>query len=273
MRESKTVLITGGSKGIGFTLAQIFARKKYNIVICSRNSVEIKKAKRKLEAYGINCLALETDISNFYECKQLIEKAVQKFSRIDVLVNNAGVQGPIDKTWLTDSKKWEETVDINLLGTFYMCRVTIPYMLKQKSGIIINVAGGGSVYPRPYFSAYAVSKTSILKLTETLALELSGKNVFVFAIGPGLTWTDMAKMTYKGKKVYLKGDELKKYKNAMKTGGTPVEKMENLVTFLLNKKSKRFSGRLIHVNELEAIKKAKLNIKQDGGFLRRVEYF
>lgn len=272
-KSNKTVLITGSSRGIGLRIAEIFAKKKYNIIICSRNSLEIKKAERKIKSYGVSCLALKVDISDFSKCEFLVKKAIKKFSRIDVLVNNAGVQGPVNKTWLVDAHKWIEAVKINLLGTFFMCRLVVPYMVKQNSGIVINVSGGGSVYPRPYFSAYSTSKAAILRLTETLSLELKGKKVFVFAVGPGLTWTKMTRDIFKNKKLFLDKNEIEGYKNVIKTGGTPVLKMEELINFLLNKKSRKFSGRLLHVNELQAIKKAKYRIKKQGGFLRRVEFF
>ena len=153
-----------------------------------------------------------------------------------------------------------------------MCHLVIPYMLKQKSGIIINLSGGGSAYARPNFSAYACSKTAVLRLTETLSSELSGKNIKVFALAPGIVWTDMAKEALvKGKEV-LDDRSISELTKAKETGGTQINKLENLVNLFLSKDSKDLSGRLVHVNELDKIIKNNSRIKAESGLLRRVDY-
>ena len=161
----KTAIVTGGSKGIGFRIAKILAKNNYNIVICSRNLAQLLKAKKEIKSYGVKCLALKVNVANYKQCKSLVRRTIEKFKRIDLLINNAGVQGPVGKLWQNNIKEWEKTIQINLLGTFYMSHLVVPYMLKQKSGKIINLSGGGAAYARPLFSAYACSKTAILRLT------------------------------------------------------------------------------------------------------------
>ena len=272
-KGNKIAVITGGSRGIGFSIAKILAKEKYNIVICSRNENELMKAKLKLEEFGVTCLALKVDVSDFRHCYNLVKKTIEKFSRIDLLVNNAGIQGPIGSLWKNGLKDWEKTIRINLLGTFYMCHFVIPYMLKQKSGKIINFSGGGSVYARPLFSAYACSKAAILRLTDTLQEELKGKNIFVHAIAPGTVWTQMAMEALKAKrKKLLNKETIYELKLAQKTGGTPISKFEKLIKYLITRDSKILAGRLIHVNELDDLLKKKTKIKEDGGKLRRITY-
>ena len=266
----KTAIITGGSKGIGLRIAKILAKEKYNIVICSRNFSDLQRAKKETEVFKVKCLAVKTDVLNYNQCKLLIKKTLQSFSRIDLLVNNAGIQGPVGKLWENNIKEWEKTIQINLLGTFYMSCLVIPYMLKQKSGVIINLSGGGAAYARPLFSAYGCSKTAVLRLTETLAEELKGKNIKVFALAPGVVWTKMTKEALlKAKKVSDK-KTIQKLELAKKDGGTSQEKLEKVILYLLDKKSNKLAGKLIHVNELDKIKKKSL--KPGSGLLRRVDY-
>lgn len=268
-KKNKVAVITGGSKGIGLKIAESFAKKKYNIVICSRNLNDAKKAKKKIESFKVKCLALKIDVSKYNECKSLVNKTIKAFKRIDLLVNNAGIQGPVGKLWKNNIQEWEKTIQINLLGTFYMLHLVIPHMLKQKKGKIINLSGGGSAYGRALFSAYGCSKTAVLRLTETLQMELKGKNIFVYALAPGTVWTNMAKRVFKNNKKLLDKKSISELKTAQKTGGTSPEKLESLVNFLVSNKSNALSGRLIHVNELEKIKK---KIKAESGLLRRVNY-
>lgn len=263
--------MTGGSKGIGFRIASILAKIGYDIVICSRHLEEAKKAKRKILSMGASCLALKCDVSNYLECRSLLRKVIKQFKKIDLLVNNAGIQGPIGKLWTNNLKLWEKTIAVNLLGTFYMCHLVIPQMLKQKSGKIINLSGGGGAYARPFFSAYGASKTAILRLTETLAEELKGTKICVFAIAPGATWTNMMKETFKNKKLLDKG-KLKELLKIKEEGGTKFEEMERLITFLIKRDTKKLSGRLIHVKELSKFKSRLPQIGSTSGLLRRVDY-
>lgn len=268
--NAKVAVITGGSKGIGFRIAKIFAKKKYNIVICSRSKKDTLKAKKEIESFGVKCLGFKTDISKYAACKSLISNAIKTFARIDLLVNNAGIQGPIGNLWENNLKEWEKTIQINLLGTFYMCKLVIPQMLKQGSGKIINLSGGGGAYARPLFSAYGAGKTAILRLSETLAEELKNTDITVHALAPGTVWTNMAKETMKNK-AKLDKKTILELELAKKTGGASPEKLEAMLSFLTSNKSNKLSGKLIHVNELEKIKK-KSNIKTESGLLRRVDF-
>lgn len=268
----KTAIVTGGSRGIGLTIAKALAKHKYNVVICSRNISQAKAAKKQIEALGVRCLAYKADVSSYPQCKLLVTNTVNNFSRIDLLVNNAGFQGSVKKLWLNSVKEWEKTIKINLLGTFYMMHLVIPYMLKQKSGTIINLSGGGGAYGRPNFSAYGCSKAAVLRLTETVACELSGEDIKVIAIGPGAVWTKMAKDILEGKQNELSKNTLLEFKAVRKTGGTPSYKIERLISYLIGKDSRKFSGKLLHVNELDKIIRNSTKIKPESGLLRRVGY-
>ncbi len=270
--KPKTAIITGGSKGIGLRIAKSLAKKKYNIIICSRNLQVAKKAKKEIESLGVKCIALKVDVSNYADCRKAVQLTVKRFSRIDLLVNNAGYQGPVGKLWRNDINEWKKTIDVNLLGTFYMSHEVIPHMLKRNSGMILNISGGGGAYSRPLFSAYASSKTGILRLTETLAEELKGTKVNVIAIGPGATWTDMTKQILQSKNKSIDKKTLSELKLLKKTGGTPLEKLEKMISCLTQANMKKLSGKLVHVNELDKIKKNKNKSFCDSGLLRRVNF-
>lgn len=270
--NNKTAIVTGGSRGIGLTIAKALAKNKYNVVICSRNISQARKAKKQIESFGVKCLAYKVDVSSYPQCKLLVTNTVNNFSRIDLLVNNAGLQGSVKKLWLNSVKEWEKTIKVNLLGTFYMMHLVIPCMLKQKSGTIINLSGGGGAYGRPNFSAYGCSKAAVLRLTETVVSELGGKNIKVIAIGPGVVWTKMAKDTLEGKHNELSRNTLLELRAARKTGGTPPDKIERLISYLIGKDSRKFSGKLLHVNELDKIIKNSTRIGPESGLLRRVSY-
>lgn len=270
--RSKTAIVTGGARGIGFRIASFLAQNDYNIVICSRNIKEVSKAKKEIEAYRTSCIAIKADVSKYADCKKIVKKTINNFKKIDLLVNNAGIQGPVSEIWKCNQKDWEKTIAINLLGTFYMTRLVVPYMLKRKRGRILNLSGGGGAYSRPLFSAYACSKTAILRFTEILADELKGENINVFAIAPGATWTKMTKETLKKKKALANKKIIHELKILRKTGGTSEDKLNKLVSFLLGNKSKRFSGKLIHVNEINKLAKISLKYKKDSGFLRRISF-
>ncbi len=270
--KRKTAIITGGSKGIGLSIAKILAKRNFNIVICSRNIKQLAKAKKNIESLQAKCVVIRADISNYNDCKKVIRETIKKFSSIDLLVNNAGYQGPVGKVWENNISDWKNTIDINLLGTFYMLHEIIPHMLKQKSGLILNLSGGGSVYARPCFSAYGSSKTAVLRLTETLHEELKGKNINVIAIAPGAVWTSMTKSVLTKNSNRLNKKVISELKILKKTGGTLISKIENMIDFLVSGNSKKFSGKLIHVNEIEKLSELNRNIKDESGLLRRVDY-
>ncbi len=268
----KVAIITGGSKGIGLRFAKILAKRNYDIAICSRNLSNLKEAKEEIELFNVKCLIFKTDISNYKNCKAFINKAYKQFHRVDILINNAAIQGPVGKLWQNNLKEWEKTIQINLLGTFYMCHLVVPYMLKQRSGKIINLSGGGAAYARPLFSAYSCSKTDILRLTETLAEELKGENVTVIALAPGATWTEMAKEAMQKSIKINDKKNINELKIVQASGGTSYAKHEKLISYLLSKNSKKLSGKLLHVNELDKIQKTGFKIKEDSGKLRRIGY-
>lgn len=194
MREvenMKTVLITGASGGIGSATAVLFAQKGYRVVL---NYFRSEQAAQilcdSLNAGGGDCIAIKADVGDSGQVSQMFDAAGRKFGGVDILVNNAGISGQRLFTDITDAE-WKRMISVNLSGTFYCCRAALPYMIRQKSGVIVNVASvwgqtGGSCEVH-----YSAAKAGIIGLTKALAKETGPSNIRVNCIAPGVVSTRM----------------------------------------------------------------------------------
>ncbi len=247
MLKGKTAIITGGSRGIGFAIAKEISSQGANVVICSRNQEELNKAVEKLSTKGNKVFGLAADVSCFNDCEKLVNFVHSKTNRIDILINNAGIYGPIGLLETNDPKAWIDVLSINVLGVVYCSKLVIPYMKKQGAGKIINLAGAGvgSSKPLPRFSGYYTSKAAIASLTENLASELQTENIQVNAIAPGGVASDLNLNLLKLDKSVV-GEEMYQTAKLLKEqGGTPPELAAKLVAFLVSKSADHITGRLL----------------------------
>lgn len=192
MSEKKVVLVTGSSRGIGKATIIEFAKKGYNVVINYNNSKEeAEKLENDVkEAYSANTLCIKADVSNEEEVKTMIDTIINKFGRLDVLVNNAGIDNPkpIEEKTLEEFRR---VINTNLIGTFIVSKEASKYMLNQKSGKIINVAStNGYNFCSPLCMDYDASKAGIITLTHNFAMQLQ-PYVNVNAVAPGWVDTEM----------------------------------------------------------------------------------
>jgi len=197
--KGKTALVTGAGRGIGQTLALEFGRQGCNVVCCSRHQDEIEQTAKLIREEGHRALALVVDVTSPKQVKKMVEKAIKKFGRIDILFNNAGSFQAIGGLWEVDPELWWHDVTVNLRGVMLCCQAVLPYMMAQDEGIIINMNGGGSTVPLPGGSGYGCSKAAVMRLTDTLARELekAGSHILVFGMGPGLVRTKMTEWQVK----------------------------------------------------------------------------
>ena len=189
----KTVIITGAERGIGLAIAEGFASLGADVVIAGLNEALFDDAKAKIEAHGVRCLCVKCDVSDEASVKAMVETAVGAFGRIDVLVNNAGINklAPAEEMPLV---VWQNILNVNLTGTFLVCREVGGLMLRQGGGAIINVASmsGLIVNPLPQHQcAYNSSKAGVIMLTKCLANEWAERGIRVNAIAPGFTRTPL----------------------------------------------------------------------------------
>jgi 3-oxoacyl-[acyl-carrier protein] reductase len=193
---NKTAIVTGSGRGIGKETAILLCKKGLNVVICSRTQTEIDltveeiKQMTKTNTAAGRVIGIRCDVSNSSEVEHLIKSTIDKFKSIDILVNNAGivyVKNLIDTT----EDEWDKTIDINLKSSFLCTRAALPFMIKYRSGIIINVSSGAGKTGFPDISAYCASKFGMIGLTESVAWEVANYNIRVMAICPGEVDTQM----------------------------------------------------------------------------------
>ena len=247
--KGKTVLITGGSRGIGKAIAELFLREGASLMLAARSAEELGTTKVELmktagASHTAHIEIFSADVSRKEDAKKLIEKTLDVFGGLDVLINAAGAYGAIGPVATVDFEKWKETFGVNLFGAFNVIQEALPAFIKKKSGKIINFSGGGDG-PLPSFSAYSTSKIGVVRFTETLAEEIKGHGITVNAIAPGAVNTRIlddgldAGEKMVGKEMYAK---LLKQKEE---GGVSPQKAAELCLFLASEDSDGLSGKLL----------------------------
>jgi len=181
-------IITGGSIGLGYAIAEAFVGAGANVMLCARGEDDLNAAREKLVplAQPNQIVAVEpADISQEEDVNRLIFRATTAFPSLDILVNNAAVVGPIGRTETVNWDAWRQAVEINLLGSVQLCRRVIPAMRSCGHGKILMISAGGATSPDPRFSAYAASKAGLVAFAATLAEELRDDGIDVNCIAPG----------------------------------------------------------------------------------------
>ena len=235
--NGKTALITGGSRGIGRSIARAFMEAGCAVMLAARKQDRLAQAEKELKAVSPQVAAFRCDVSRPDQVKGLVEATARRFGSIQILVNSAGILGPTGPAWQNDPAAWEETIRVNLIGTYLCCREVLPIFLRQGGGKIINLAGGGAAFPWPRFSAYSASKAAVVRFTETLAAEVKGNGIQVNVMAPGANDTEM-------------------FRKAAETEPRLLEdlpedplKPARLACFLASEASDHITGRFIHVNQ------------------------
>jgi 3-oxoacyl-[acyl-carrier protein] reductase len=268
--KGKSVLITGAGRGIGKRLALGFAAEGALVGLLARSQAELDLAKLEIEQAGGQALRLRADVRDLEELAIAVDRMRSSFGGLDILIAAAGVQGPVGPFLSSKPKAWNETVEINLIGVANACRVALPPMIEKRSGKIILISGGGSVYARPNFSAYAASKTAVVRFGENLAAEVSDHNVQVNTIAPGAAYSTMTDEVLRAGEEKAGRKEIEDAEKIRVTGGVPAEKQIALALFLASERSNHISGKLIHVND-DWKRFEQENMKPELYTLRRVQ--
>lgn len=192
MPQIKTVLVTGGARGIGRLVALRFAKDGLNVALLDYNNIE-NGLVEEIEKVGGRALRLQGDVSNFAEAERMVKEAVAAFGRIDILVNNAGITRDNLLIRMSESD-FDSVIAVNLKGSFNMTRHVAGVMLKQRSGAIINISSVAGLGGNTGQANYSSSKAGLIGLTKTTAKELASRNITCNAIAPGAIETDMTRI-------------------------------------------------------------------------------
>ena len=238
---NKLAIITGGTRGIGKQIALTFAKEGYNIAINYRTENEdLKNTKKEIEQNNVKCFTFQGDVTNFKDCEQFVKQIVEEFGNIDVLVNNAGITRD---TLLMRMKEedFKQVIDTNLIGTFNVTKNVISYMMKARSGRIINISSVVGISGNAGQTNYSASKAGIIGFTKSLAKEVASRNITVNAVAPGFIETQMTDVL----KDDIKEEIAKKI--PLKRMGTPQD-VANVVKFLASNDSSYITGQVINID-------------------------
>lgn len=239
-------LITGASRGLGEALAHAFWAAGYNLVLAARNELALQAVSRKFVARETQqVFTIECDLGSSNGVTNLMASLRELVPKIDVLINNAAVQGPIGPIWQNDLKGWNETLQVNLLSPVQLCKAVMPWMMESGGGTIINLSGGGATSPRSNFSAYATAKAGLVRFSETVAEEAKTFGVRVNCVAPGAMKTAMLEEVVNSG-VHVAGE--KEYNSACKAlqeGERSISRATELCLFLASDGAKEISGKLI----------------------------
>jgi len=236
----KTALITGASRGIGKSIALLFAREGADIAITNiADDDDFRNAVREIREYGVNAKGYVSDAASFGDSQKLINDIVSDFHKIDILVNNAGITRDTLLLRMTEDQ-WDSVIAINLKSVFNLTKAVIPVMLKQKHGSVINMSSVVGVSGNAGQSNYSASKAGIIGFTKSVAKEVGSRNIRCNAIAPGFILTEMTeKLPEEVKKEWAE-------KIPLKRGGMP-EDVANTALYLASDLSSYVTGQTIHV--------------------------
>ena len=237
----KCALITGATRGIGKQIAITLAKQGYNIALNYRKeNKELENTKKEIEEIGVQVIAVKGDVANFEDCENFVKQVIERFGQIDVLVNNAGITK--DMLLMRIKKEdFEQVIDTNLVGTFNVTKNVVPYMMKARSGRIINISSVVGISGNAGQTNYSASKAGIIGFTKSLAKEIASRNILVNAVAPGFIETNMTDV--------LKDDVKQEIsKNIpLKRMGT-AQDVANVVKFLASDDSSYITGQVINVD-------------------------
>ena len=241
MEDIKTVFVTGASRGIGKEVALKYAENGYDVIInYVSDKTDVEALEKEFKEKGADTLILKADVSNPEEVQNVVDKAIEKFGKIDVLVNNAGITRD-NLLMRMSEEEFDKVLEINLKGTFLVTKAVTKYMMKKRSGSIINLSSVVGVAGNAGQCNYSASKAGIIGFTKSIAKELASRNIRANAVAPGFIETDMTAVLSDSVKESIHNQI------PLKRMGSAKEVAE-LIYFLGSEKSSYITGQVINID-------------------------
>ena len=238
----RVAVVTGASRGLGRAIALALAEAGADVAVTGRAAAELEETARQAVQHDVRALPFVADVSAYPEVERLMAHVVSALGRLDVVVNNAGIArvAPLAEASLDD---WRAIVEVNLSGVFYGCRAAAPYLIRQRSGKVINLASVLAAVALPGYTMYAATKGAVISLTRTLAMEWARHNIQVNAIAPGWFVTDMNEAAFADPRVH---ERLTRDVPARRTGR--LEEIGPLAVYLASTGSDFMTGQTIFLD-------------------------
>lgn len=244
--QDRVAIITGAGRGIGRAIALAYASEGARLALAARSRDELEETERQVKELGAETLVITTDISDASQVEEMVRGTLECYGAVDILVNNAGVMGPIGPLHECEISDWVLPIQVNLIGAYLCCRAVLPTMLSQDRGNIISLSGGGvGTFGTAHMSAYQASKSALVTLTETLAMELEGTKVRVNVMSPGGVHTRMMEEIQESTQTVGNTWWYERSKAVNEGGGTPIERVGELAVFLASDESDGLNGRFL----------------------------
>ncbi len=244
--QDRVAIITGAGRGIGREISLAYAREGAKLALAARSLGELQETEALVRELGAETLIITTDVSEPSQVEDMVKATLERYDAVDILVNNAGVMGPIGPLHESEIADWVLPIQVNLIGVYLCCRAVLPTMLKQDQGSILSLSGGGvGTFGTAHMSAYQSSKSAVVTLTETLAMELADTNVRVNVMSPGGVHTRMMEEIQESTLAVGNTWWYERSKAVNEGGGTPIERVGELAVFLASDESAGLSGRFL----------------------------
>ncbi len=246
--SGQVAVITGASRGIGRATALELARRGADVAIVARSTDALLSTAREIEALGRKALPLPADVSEISQAFAMAEKVRETFGHVEILVNNAGVLGPIEHTYRVDPEEWARTIKINLIGVFNVTHSILPSMVFQQYGRIVNISSGAAVKPRKGWSAYSTSKAGVNQFSRVLAMEVSQFNILVNVIYPGVVATKMQEALRNTPPEHWDAEQAELFRRLYKEGKLlPPEEPAKLIAWLVGPEGAGVNGAILDI--------------------------
>ena len=249
--RDKVAIITGAGRGIGRGIAQAYAKEGARLVLVSRTASEVEEAARDAREAGADAVALSVDVAEPDDVERMVEQTLARHSRVDVLVNNAAIIGPVGPHHTNDMRHWADAVRINVIGLALCSRAVLFPMMEQGGGKIINLSGAGLTRPLATVGAYCTSKAAVARFTENLALEVQEYNISVNSLSPGQIDTQMLDAVAAAEEGMVDPDFQAMVRRTRSGQGASLENAAATAVWLASADSDGLTGRTVSATQVD----------------------